>query len=110
MGMLSVVLLVVLVIAVFVVISIDGDEPDLFSKRLSYIKSLGLFALVLGMLGQFLGLFQAFQIIGSGMELSPAIIANGVKVSLVTTIYGAIIFLVSYLLWFALSSLKSKKA
>ena len=110
MGMLSIVLLVVLVIAVYAVISKDGHKPELFSKQLTYIKSLGLFALVLGMLGQFLGLFQAFQIIGSGMDLSPAIIANGVKISLITTIYGAVIFLVSYLLWFALNTVKSKMA
>jgi len=113
MGMLSIVFLVILVITVIngrALLSSKPIEDDQGAKRLGFIKSLGLFAFVLGMLGQFLGLFHAFEIIGSGMEISPAIMAKGVKVSMVTSIYGMIIFLISYLFWFALKVLAKRKA
>jgi hypothetical protein len=108
MGLLSMVFLVILVITVLAGKSALGKSA-IEKNWLGYIKSLGLFAFVLGMLGQFLGLFQAFKIIGSGMEISPAIMASGVKVSMVTSIYGMIIFLVAYLLWFMLNALEARK-
>ena len=111
MGMLSIVFLVILVMAVVNGVPLLVDKiivKDQQINRLGFIKSLGLFAFVLGMLGQFLGLFQAFDIISSGMEISPAIMAQGVKVSMVTSIYGMIIFLVSYLLWFILKYFATK--
>ena len=76
------------------------------SKKNGVLKSLGLLALVLGMLGQFIGLFGAFGVIESGMNISPALLAGGLKVSMITTIYGMIIFLLSYLMWFAMGMLK----
>ena len=112
MGMLTIVFLVILVIAVVngaPLFSNKSAVNDQQIKRLGLLKSLGLFAFVLGMLGQFLGLFQAFDIISSGMEISPAMMAQGVKVSMVTSIYGMIIFLVSYLLWFVLKSVAARK-
>ena len=112
MGMLTMVLLAILVIAVINGVPLLSNKSSSHgqpTKRLGLMKSLGLFAFVLGMLGQFLGLFQAFDIISSGMEISPAIMAMGVKVSMVTSIYGMIIFLIAYLLWFSLKALGTKK-
>ena len=109
MGMLSIVFLVILVITVLAGKSALGNSA-IEKNWLGYIKSLGLFALVLGMLGQFIGLFQAFEIIGSGMEISPAMMASGVKVSMVTSIYGMIIFLIAYVTWFILKTLVARKA
>ena len=111
MGMLSIVFSVILVIAVLAgksALDNKSDEDEKLSARIGYIKSLGLFAFVLGMLGQFLGLFQSFRIIGSGMEISPAIMAKGVKVSMVTSIYGMIIFLIAYLLWFIIKAMVTR--
>ena len=113
MGLLSIVLLAILVIAVMAsksAIDNESTETEKHKSKLGYIKSLGLFAFVLGMLGQFLGLFQAFSIIGSGMEISPAIMAQGVKVSMVTSIYGMIIFLIAYLLWFVVKTLAARNS
>ena len=112
MGMLSVVFLVILVLAVVIGgYVITNKEIDYYkiNVRLGYIKSLGLFALILGMLGQFIGLFEAFRIIETGMEISPAFLAGGVRVSSITSIYGMIIFLIAYLLWFSLKTLVTRK-
>ena len=108
MGMLSIVFLVILVVTVLAGKSVLGNRGSV-KNWLGYIKSLGLFAFVLGMLGQFIGLFQAFGVIGSGVEISPAMMASGVKVSMVTSIYGMIIFLVAYLIWFTLKTLLARK-
>jgi len=112
MGMLSIVLLVILILTVVIsvpIITNKVDDNNNLNERLGYIKSLGLFGLVMGMLGQFIGLFAAFQIIETGMEISPALLAAGVRVSSITSIYGMIIFLVAYLIWFILKTLMARK-
>lgn len=111
MGMLSIVLLLVLVLAVknIVLVAKNEKEESAFSAQIGYLKSLGLFALVLGFLGQFLGLFQAFGFIAQQGTVSPSILAAGFKVSSISSIYGMVIFLISYLLWFALDTFLKKK-
>lgn len=111
MGMLSIVLLVILALAVksIVLVAKNEKEESAFSKQVGYIKSLGLFALVMGFLGQFLGLFSAFGFIAQQGTVSPSILATGFKVSSIASIYGMIIFLVAYLFWFGLDSLSKKK-
>ena len=106
MGMLSIVFLAVLVLSFTTGKAIMSEGK---SNGLSYIKSLGFFAFVLGMLGQFLGLFRAFEVIGQGMEISPQIFAMGLKISSISSIYGMIIFLISYLLWFVLKTAVERK-
>lgn len=77
------------------------------TKDLDLIKSVGLLALVVGVLGQLIGMFSAFQAIEQIGSISPAMLAGGLKVSSITTIYGLIIYVVSLLLWIGSSKLKS---
>lgn len=63
------------------------------------IKSIGLFALITGIFGQLIGLFSAFQAIEMMGTVSPAILAGGLKVSMITTLYGILIYIVSFLIW-----------
>ena len=100
MGMLTVVLIAVIAVSVLTLLK-KGSPGEAARGYGDSIRSLGLFALVLGMLGQFIGLFTAFEFISGGMEVSPEMMAGGVKVSMITSIYGMIIFVISYLLWFA---------
>lgn len=87
-----------------------GDE-NLLRHQIAYIKSIGVFALVTGIFGQLIGLYKAFDTIESVGEVSQPILAGGLKVSCITTLYGFTIFLLSYLIWFVLdSSLKAGKA
>lgn len=72
-------------------------------ELLSYSKSIGTFALVTGILGQLIGLYSAFSVIESGMDVSPAMVYGGIKVSMITTLYGVFIYLISLLLWFLAS-------
>jgi len=107
MGMLTIVLLSAIVIAVINAKYVFGSGQQDVARtknRIGYIKSLGLLAVVIGFLGQLIGLYSAFQFIESGSEISPAVLAGGLKVSSITTIYGLIIFVLCYLIWLAMDS------
>ncbi|GAB5557753.1 MAG: hypothetical protein SchgKO_19660 [Schleiferiaceae bacterium] len=81
--------------------NISEDSP----RKIAYVKSVGLFALIFGILGQLIGLFSAFEAIELlEVDISPALLAGGFKVSMITTLYGLIIYVVSLLLWFGLST------
>jgi len=105
MGILTLSLLAVISLAVINALKIKSDgiqDVQAMQHRLTYIKSVGLFSLVFGILGQLLGLFTAFGSISQIGSVSPEILMSGIRVSMITTIYGVIIFLISYLIWFGL--------
>ena len=112
MGILTAVLAVILILAIFYAITIvrkDYKELSIIRSRLKYIKSLGLFAMVAGFLGQMIGLFSAFTAIQQAQDISPAIMVGGLKVSMIAPMYGILIFLLSYLVWIAVDYLASRQ-
>ena len=112
MGILTFLFFIILAIAVYhLVIILKNDFKDINEsrKKLKYIKSLGLFAFITGIMGQLMGLYNAFGAIEKAMDISQPILAGGLKVSMITTIYGALIFLISYLLWIILDYVASTK-
>lgn len=60
--------------------------------RKSGVKELGLLALAVGFLGQIIGLFGAFEGIEQMGGVSQTMMAGGLKVSSITTIYGLLIY------------------
>lgn len=68
------------------------------------IKAIGIFAIVWGMFGQSIGLFSALQAIEAAADISPAMIFGGLKVSMITTLYGSFIFLFSWLITILLNN------
>lgn len=63
---------------------------------------MGLFSLVFGILGQFLGLYQMLSYVESAGDIAPYLIYGGLKVTMISTLYGIIIFLISYIVWLGL--------
>jgi len=107
MGILTLIFLSVFVVtAILLLRNLKQGQQEPINYNI--IKSIGLFALVIGVLGQFIGLYSAFESIAKAGEVSQAILASGLKVSSITTIYGIIILIVSYLLWFGLSAYNEK--
>ena len=105
MGILSTLLVIILVISVYFIIQIVSGKntgKSNFTHQLTYIRSAGLFTMITGILGQLIGLMMAFTAIEEAMDISPAIIAGGLKVSMITTLYGIFIYLLSILIWFIL--------
>ena len=87
------------IVLIFKSVILQSKMPDtgqdLVIKNNKLIKSLGLFALVFGILGQLLGLYEAFDTMSQIKSFSPSLLAAGFKVSMVTTIYGFGIFLLA---------------
>lgn len=111
MSILSIVFLAMIITAVVNGVPIASGKVlnvEQTRYRLSYIKSLGLLAVVIGLLGQMIGLFMAFEAIAEMGEVSQAMLAGGLRVSSITTIYGLIIFIIAYLIWFVLDLMLNK--
>ncbi len=85
-------LLFILMIVFFVIRLMTSDE-----KWYGIIKNLGITALAVGILGQLIGLFTAMQHIEAAGSISSGVFASGFKVSMITTMYGLIIFIISKL-------------
>lgn len=107
MGLLTIILIIMLVVAIMngmPVLKGNITDHDATRRKIGTIKSVGLLALIIGILGQLIGLFSAFQAIElKAVEVSPSLIAGGFKISMITTIYGLIIFTLSMLVWFGLN-------
>lgn len=92
MGILTLILLSL--IAVFVMaISKKGDEKQ-HNQSIQWLKSIGTLGLVVGVLGQLIGLFSAFSVMETTQGISTAILVGGLKVSLITTLYGLLIYII----------------
>ena len=112
MGLLTLLLLIIFCLAVVAGVKFLGKgTPDvqLIKPQLTYIKSVGLFALVTGILGQMIGLYSAFQNTEVVKTLTPEILAYGFRISSICNLYGIFIFLVAYTLWFGLDVLLNKQ-
>lgn len=80
-----------------------NSRADYLKKGLHAILFLGSFCFALGVLGQTLGIYQMLQFIsGSTTEIRPQIIAAGLQVSMIPTLYGLLIFIMAALFWFML--------
>ncbi|OHX67176.1 MotA/TolQ/ExbB proton channel family protein [Flammeovirga pacifica] len=82
---------------VFMVMRILKVRNNVFKpeKSFSLMKELGTLALVTGILGQLVGIFGALVAIEAAGDVPMALLAGGIKVSMITTLYGFIIFLIS---------------
>jgi hypothetical protein len=75
---------------------------DLTSQYVGYLKAVDLFALVFGILGQFLDLYGIFSAIERAGDINPQLLYARLRISSITTIYGIGIFLLAYLFWLML--------
>lgn len=106
MGLLTIVLAAIVATAILGILKLKKVQP--LQINIVLIKELSILALVLGILGQFLGLFSAFTIIEQAVEISPELLARGLKVSSIPTIYGLIICAIGFLIQIGLRSAPQK--
>ena len=105
MSILTILFAAILAMAIWYGISIAtgrARKSSNFRHQLTYLKALGLFTMITGILGQLIGLFDAFSAIERAMDISPMIMFGGLKISMITTLTGIGFNLVSILLWFLL--------
>jgi len=112
MGILTILLVIMVAWIVYhFVVAYSGKRMS-FEKalrKLGYGKSIGLFALVTGFLGQLIGMTTALSFIAKAGGISPGVLASGIRVSMICPIYGILIYLISVLLWFIASNILERK-
>jgi len=69
-----------------------------FFKFPDWVKDLGILALSFGILGQIIGLYGAFKGIEQLGQVSQEMMAGGLKLSSITTMYGLLIYILSIVL------------
>ncbi len=76
------------------VISYGGVQAGLLEKNLSWIGLFIAMAPSLGFLGTVVGMVLAFDTIEKAGDISPTVVAGGMKVALITTIGGLVVALI----------------
>lgn len=116
MGFLTIILIITVAWFVFqfvVAYRSKFANPEISLRKLTYGKTLGLFAMITGFMGQLIGLIGMFDALEmafmQGKEIQPALIYGGIKVTMIVTIYGILIYLLSILLWFISTSFIEKR-
>ena len=80
-------------------------NKDEVLRMLGYGRSIGLIALILGILFQLITLIDMFENIQAVGDINAGLVSGGIKISMITTIYGIIIYLATIILWFVSSML-----
>lgn len=106
MGLLTLVFLLVIIQAIRTRMKFGAGDISIEDARrnMGYVRSMGILALVIGVFAQLMGLYDAFSAIQEMGEVSPAMLAGGLKVSMITTLYGIFILMVSIVLYVLLDA------
>ena len=90
------------------VVSYGGVQSAALEKNCSWITLFIAMAPSLGFLGTVIGMVMAFDDIQKAGDISPTVVAGGMKVALITTIFGIIVALVLQVFYnFILSKIES---
>ena len=96
MSLILICLLMSIFFTVKSILKIKTDK-EVSKKILKHISDSGALGLALGVMGAFLGLISAFDVLEASGAAEPAIIAGGLKVALLSPLFGLLTFSVSKL-------------
>ena len=96
MSLILICLLMSIFFTVKSILKIKTDK-EVSKTILKHISDSGTLGLALGVMGAFLGLISAFDVLEASGGAEPAIIAGGLKVALLSPLFGLITFSVSKL-------------
>ena len=108
MSLITILALIMLFFAAKGASAVYGNTPFYPPNQLYYIRFFGMLALITGVFSQLIGLYHAMNSIAQLEGISPQILAAGLSVSFISTLYGFIIFLIAHLIWFILD-MKGKR-
>jgi flagellar motor component MotA len=90
-------------ILIIITISQIVLKKNVNQKLIEIGKQLGGLALALGVFGTIIGLFQAFDALENSQDIIPfQVIMGGLKVALITVLYGLLVFCISQLAYIIL--------
>jgi len=81
------------------IISYGGVLTSSMEKNLSWISLFIAIAPMLGFLGTVVGMVEAFDNIAKAGDISPQIVATGIKIALLTTLFGLIVAIILQLFY-----------
>jgi hypothetical protein len=93
----------------------NAKQPNLkkILRKIGYGKSMGVFALATGFLGQMIGLMAMFHAIRGAVQnaegIKPYQVYEGIGVTMISATYGVLIFLFTMILWFFASYIIERK-
>jgi biopolymer transport protein ExbB len=76
------------------VVGYGGVQMGLLEKNISWLSLFIALAPMLGFMGTVIGMIQAFDNIQKSGVMSPATVAGGIKVALLTTVFGLIVAII----------------
>ncbi len=76
------------------VISYGSVQMGLLEKNISWISLFIALAPMLGFMGTVIGMIGAFDAIEAAGDISPSLVAGGIKVALLTTVFGLIVAII----------------
>ncbi len=82
------------VLALFVVAILKKENHE---KAVLLMKHIGWFAVAWGFMGRTFGLIHAFDLVEASGELTPSLLADGLKMALVDPLFGILVFVVARL-------------
>lgn len=86
------------------IVSYGGVQMGKLEKNLSWIALVIAVAPMLGFLGTVVGMVQAFDNIEAAGDISPTVVAGGMKVALLTTVFGLIVAIIVQIFYNYLST------
>ncbi|MCF6213387.1 MAG: MotA/TolQ/ExbB proton channel family protein [Flavobacteriaceae bacterium] len=76
------------------VVGYGGVQMGLLEKNISWLSLFIALAPMLGFMGTVIGMIGAFDAIEAAGDISPSLVANGIKVALLTTVFGLIVAII----------------
>ena len=76
------------------IVSYGSVQMGLLEKGLSWISLFIAIAPMLGFMGTVIGMIGAFDAIEAAGDISPSLVAGGIKVALLTTVFGLIVAMI----------------
>ena len=76
------------------VVAYGGVQMGLLEKNVSWLSLFISLAPMLGFMGTVIGTISAFDSIEAAGDISPAVVAGGIKVALLTTVFGLVVAII----------------
>lgn len=88
----TILIVLIIILALFIKGLMDKGNNK---KTIDLMASFAWFAVAWGFLGRTFGLIKAFDMVGAAGELTPSLLAGGLKMALVDPLFGIFVFIVS---------------
>jgi biopolymer transport protein ExbB len=76
------------------VVSYGGVQMGLLEKNVSWLSLFIALAPMLGFMGTVIGMIDAFDRIAVANDISPGVVAGGIKIALLTTVFGLVVAII----------------